>query len=233
MNDKEFIEQIEKWIEENTDEGIFGAKRDNSSNARLHQLRGGNIPPPKIRDASRKMLRCIVAVALLAAIAMIIVRVMFHPVVVTGSSMEPTLHNGEILRTTTKIIPSYLKRGVVICFKVDGKPLIKRIVGLPGETISFKDGYVYINGEKLNDDFEKMTNYPEDEIVLGNDEYYCLGDNRNNSNDSRDYGPVHLDDITGIATADLMIDYREAKQNLEKDVQKIKEIKSTEETTEQ
>ena len=233
MDDKEFIEQIEKWIEENTDEGIFGAKRDNSSNARLHQLRGGNIPPPKIKDASRKMLRCIVAVALLAAIAMIIVRVMFHPVVVTGSSMEPTLHNGEILRTTTKIIPSYLKRGVVICFKVDGKPLIKRIVGLPGETISFKDGYVYINGEKLNDDFEKMTAASFLVAYQKNDEYYCLGDNRNNSNDSRDYGPVHFDDITGIATADLMIDYREAKQNLEKDVQKIKEIKSTEETTEQ
>jgi signal peptidase I len=98
-------------------------------------------------------------------------------------------------------------RGDIISFKPNGSEsshsYIKRVIGLPGETVQIKNGMIYINGELYLED----TDYPvmtdpglaEDEIVLGSSEYFVLGDNRNNSEDSRyaDIGNVNLSDIEG------------------------------------
>lgn len=229
MEDKDFISEIEKWIEENTDDSPSEVKRKKEAEeipeeTSLQKMRGGNIPPPKIRGSSERVLRFLFLTAGAAVIIMIAVYILWHPVIVSGPSMEPTLHDGEILRTTISISPSDIRRGSVVCIKSDGKTIIKRIVGLPGEKISFKDGYLYVNGEKQEEGFPLMNDYPEGEIILKNDEYYCLGDNRNNSKDSRVIGPVHFEDITGMASADLVKDYIDAKKNLEKDIEEMHKI---------
>ena len=100
------------------------------------------------------------------------------------------------------------KRFDIIVFpypKEPDKHYIKRVIGLPGETVQIIDGYVYINGEKLDEsygsDVMNTAGIAQDPIVLGPDEYFVLGDNRNNSEDSRyaAVGNIKRSDITGRA----------------------------------
>lgn len=112
--------------------------------------------------------------------------------------MEPTLATGErfFINTMAYKLGSP-KRGELIVFKTSPKEEasmhIKRVVGLPGETVQIKEGQILINGETYKEgrDFPPISNpgLAEEEITLENGEYFVLGDNRNNSDDSR-YGDV-------------------------------------------
>ena len=124
---------------------------------------------------------------------------------VVGTSMEPALFNGEEV-LLNKIVYQFSvpKRGDVIAFHPNGNEnthlYIKRIVGLPGESIQIKQGSVYINGEMYAMDTE--TNDPgvaAELIELSDDEYFVMGDNRDNSEDSRsaNIGNVSREMITG------------------------------------
>ena len=129
---------------------------------------------------------------------------------VIGSSMLPTLVSGDNL-ILNKISYRFHdpERYDIIVFPFrdgSGKNYIKRIIGLPGETVRIDgDGNIYINGEILSEDYglETIKNPGNaiNEIVLGDDEYFVLGDNRNNSEDSRfsDVGKVKRDEILGKA----------------------------------
>ena len=115
------------------------------------------------------------------------------PVIVSGSSMDPTLKNGEIL-ILNKLAKKYNRDDIVVIdVKVNGKKerIVKRIIGLPGETVKYDNNILYINGQRTHDDFRmktrdydlsKYTDY--DKIPEGY--YFVLGDNRTNSLDSRD-----------------------------------------------
>ena len=127
---------------------------------------------------------------------------------VIGVSMEPTLYNGqEILINRFVYNLSSPKRGDVIVFLPNNNQnthyYVKRVVGLPGETVQIKSGRVYIDGVLYEDKFDKIADpgIAENEIKLGTDEYFVLGDNRNNSEDSRsgNVGLVTKDTIIGKA----------------------------------
>lgn len=128
---------------------------------------------------------------------------------VIGTSMTPTLENGDNL-IVEKL--SYRfgdpQRYDIIVFPYPENPkkhYIKRIIGLPGETVQIMDGHVYINGELLDEDYGNavMNNagVAAEPVVLGSDEYFVLGDNRNNSEDSRyaAVGNIKRSDISGRA----------------------------------
>lgn len=128
---------------------------------------------------------------------------------VSGSSMEDTLHNGDNL-IVDKISYRFRdpERFDIIVFPPNENEktyYIKRIIGLPGETVQIVDGKIYINGEVLEENYGKEVIKRADRastpIVLGGDEYFVLGDNRNKSLDSRDpsVGNVKRSSIVGRA----------------------------------
>lgn len=129
---------------------------------------------------------------------------------VIGVSMEQGLYNGqEVLVNRLVYRFSAPKRGDIAVFLPNGNQnahyYLKRVIGLPGETIQIIDGYVYINGRFYAEDesYDKIADagIAETELKLGENEYFVLGDNRNNSEDSRsgNIGAVHKDTIEGKA----------------------------------
>ena len=127
--------------------------------------------------------------------------------VVDGASMTPNFIDKEYLlmdRISYNWQP--LKRGDVVAFAFPGaknQKYIKRIIGLPGETIEIKDGSVFINNQKLIEPYVKISTYPlrsdQTKWTMGKDEYFVLGDNRFNSNDSRVWGALPKNQLIGKA----------------------------------
>ena len=143
--------------------------------------------------------------AIAIAIGLIITRlimVTFHPVLVSGSSMEPTYSNGNLLMCDNDFSSRMLQRGDVIVFTRSNKKYIKRLIALPGDSIEIVNKHLYVNGEDKPDldfgDIEYSGILSEKTKVLGEDEYFCMGDNRNNSNDCRNFGPISFYNIDYI-----------------------------------
>jgi signal peptidase I len=121
--------------------------------------------------------------------------------IVYGQSMEPNLSAYQRLiidKISYHLHSPYRNDIVVVDLPGMDEMLVKRIVGLPGETIELRNGYVLIDGQPLKESFPhelSLQNLPP--IRLGPLEYFVLGDNRDNSNDSRSFGPIHRESIIG------------------------------------
>ena len=124
------------------------------------------------------------------------------PIRVVGSSMDKTLKQGEIL-LLEKVDKSY-KRYDIVVIKEGNERIIKRIIGMPGESVKIVEGVIYINGEAIDD--KHASSYTEnfslskfDLEVIPEDSYFVLGDNRKISKDSRLLGPINKKQIQGKA----------------------------------
>ncbi len=122
---------------------------------------------------------------------------------VEGFSMEPTFHNGELVIVNKLAYRFSLpERGDVVIFHYPRNPkeeFIKRVIGLPGEQISVRNGKVFINGQELEEPYiASPPNYTL-EAIVPEGTVYVLGDNRNNSSDSHNWGSLPLDMIIGKA----------------------------------
>lgn len=125
------------------------------------------------------------------------------PIRVNGDSMVPTLESKEIM-ILKKYDKSFDRFDIVVVDKsVEGSNLIKRVIGLPNERIKCKDGKIYINGKKIDDVYAYGETEDFLEITLKDNEYFVMGDNREVSLDSRNFGAVFDYELKG--TTNLVI----------------------------
>jgi len=158
----------------------------------------------------RTFLRDSLVILALALVIFILFQITLQSSVVVGSSMEPNLHQGQRILVSKVVYKLHEpERGDIIVFPNPINPnveYIKRIIGLPGETVEIRDGMVYIHkedGTVLTLDERDYIVNPASNSFYGNtippDNYFVLGDNRNNSSDSRGGWTVPGQDIVGKA----------------------------------
>lgn len=120
---------------------------------------------------------------------------------VDGHSMDNTLFDGEQLLLNPS---AEIRSGDIVVFEYGQTYLIKRVVGLPGDTVAVVKGILYVNNIKYDESYlseECITRFMDSSfmVTVGEDEYFVMGDNRDNSRDSRSFGCVPRDTITGVA----------------------------------
>lgn len=164
----------------------------------------------KLKSILKEVLNTSIYLLIVIGIAYLIVAYVGQRTQVSGSSMESTLSDEDQL-LVDKISYRFKEPErfdiIVFPFQYDTeKYYIKRIIGMPNETVRIDaEGNIYINDEVLEEDYGKEVienpGRAAEAIVLGDDEYFVMGDNRNNSSDSRDpaVGNIHRDDIIGKA----------------------------------
>ena len=198
---------------------------ETEATAIMAETKKGKKKQKEKRTVGQEILSWILTILVAVAAALLIRSFVFEPVRVEGSSMDDTLANGEIMFVTkfdysstwlsmpwqsneAKEKAARITVGgnprrfdVVIC-RYPGRGdtnFVKRVVGLPGDTIELKNGWLYLNGEEIKEP------YINDEYRSGNfgpytvpeGKYFVMGDHRNNSNDSRNVGPIDRNMIVG------------------------------------
>ena len=169
----------------------------------------------EIREAvkgpkNRALLEIIIYVIFAILFVKLVPEYVFERVSVDGESMCNTLQDGDqLIGGKISVHLHKIERYDIVYFYPQGntnsEAFIKRIIGLPGETVQIVDSVIYINGEPIDDPYAAEPEFEgymaEDVITLGEDEYFVLGDNRNHSSDSRRQavGIVDYEDIIGKA----------------------------------
>jgi len=163
---------------------------------------GQDIEDQQQRDKST--LREVVETVLLTLLIFLAIRTLIQNFRIEGVSMEPNLHDGQYLIINKLVY--YLhppERGDIVVFHYPKNPqrdFIKRIIGLPGEKVAVREERILINDEELDEPYAlHMGKYTWGPQLLGEDEYFVLGDNRNSSSDSHSWGTLPGDAIIGKA----------------------------------
>lgn len=150
-------------------------------------------------------------IGLILILAIFIRYFLIQPFIVDGASMEPSFHNQEYIlvdKLTYRLTSP--RRGDVIVFHPPSQQtdsFIKRIIGLPGETIEIQNSRIIVNGQPLNEPYlsysDQLTELEDGlttlERTLGSDQYFVMGDNRGHSKDSREIGAIPKENIIGRA----------------------------------
>jgi len=151
------------------------------------------------------MFRDTITTILTAVVIFFLMQATIQVSIINGSSMEPDIHDGQrILINKAIYFFDEPERGEIVVFQPPENradaPFIKRIIGLPGETVAITDGQVLINGSPLHEPYIKEPpDYEIDDITVPADSYFVLGDNRNRSNDSHSGWTVPRYEIIGKA----------------------------------
>ena len=156
----------------------------------------------KTNKIVREVLSWIELIAIAAGLAFLIHTFIFQPVRVDGPSMSYTLLDDEYMIVTKYDywLGEPERFDVVICrYPGRGRTnFVKRLVGLPGDTVSMLNGTLYVNGEAVDEPYiTNHANYDMEAVTLGENEYFVLGDNRSSSNDSHLVGTLSRDQIRG------------------------------------
>lgn len=172
----------------------------------LRNSNTGNDEPDESDESTKKhsnKTQIIGNIATFVCVLAIILTIRFTGILnfnrVDGVSMEPNFHTGNIVMTTN--LTKLNRYDIVTATTPTGMPVIKRVIGLPGDSIEVKNGHIYVNGKKASEKFVKDKDYTQEDTPvtyqLSSNQYFIAGDNRLNSTDSRYYGPVTKQEIHG------------------------------------
>jgi signal peptidase I len=173
-------------------------------NQQQPELEATAAPQAKPRNAMRQWIRDLLVSVV---VSVVIITCLYQPVRVEGTSMQPELRNRDRL-FINKFVYHFegISRGDVVVFHYPLNPresFIKRVIGLPGDHIRIDEGTVYINGKALKEPYVPARYRDHRSMAAGvvpPHEYFVMGDHRNISEDSRDFGPVPRSDIYGKAS---------------------------------
>ncbi len=142
----------------------------------------------------KKFIKELIPYVIIFIVVMLVRTYLVTPIIVSGPSMQPTLDGGELMMLNKN---GSLDRFDVVVVDIETEDIIKRIIAMPGETISCENGIVYVNGRKQEESYSQGITNSFDKIILKDDEYFVMGDNRENSKDSRHVGPIKETNIKG------------------------------------
>jgi signal peptidase I len=112
--------------------------------------------------------------------------------------MLPNFEDGQLVKVQQVPLSELRRVDVVLVNFPNGAKYLRRLVGMPGETVAVHDGQVFVNGTPLNEPYRfQLPTYTQQPLLLSGDEYYMLGDNRDNSYDSHSVGPIQGNKIEG------------------------------------
>jgi signal peptidase I len=161
-------------------------------------------PKPSIWQGLGTALRELIETLILTLVIFLLIRFAVQNFRIEGYSMEPDFHDGQFL-FVNKLLYLFRppERGDVIVFVPPNnstRDFIKRVIGLPGDTVEIINGSVYVNGGKLEEDYPlNPGSYSSPPVIVPPEEYFVLGDNRNYSSDSHSWGTVSVKMIIGKA----------------------------------
>lgn len=151
------------------------------------------------QNEHREVWKSCLIVIVFFAIILLFKNFVMDKVIVNGTSMLPMYYEGDVLLVKTLGEPQ-LDRYDIVVANVERKKVLKRVIGLPGETLKIENGYVYVDGERLEDDIDirmEEAGVLQEELKIATNEYVLLGDNRNGSLDSREWGAISQEQIVG------------------------------------
>lgn len=151
------------------------------------------------KNGSRKykILKTAEKIVIYSAVTLIVLNFLLGLSKIEGNSMEPTLHDGQVV-LCLKISTDYDVGDIVSVKMPSNERIVKRIAAISGDTVEMKNGIVYVNGQKRTDEILESDSTDDCSFTLTEGQVYLLGDNEKVSIDSRVFGPISKTQITGL-----------------------------------
>lgn len=143
-----------------------------------------------------KFIKELIPYVIILIVVVVIRTYFFTPIMVSGPSMQPTLDGGEIMILNKM---DNIERFDIVVVDIKSEDIIKRVIAMPGETIACENGIIYVNGKKQDEKYSQGSTYDFEKVTLEDDEYFVMGDNREDSLDSRVLGEINRKNIKGTA----------------------------------